>query len=665
MNNRVKSTSPILCALATTVAIAAALTLAALTLAAPAVAARWHSAPTKLPGGMAVSRVDSRPYRWVSSALKTTRAGRAPRARLAVRIQGLPARAWPSIVVKGPQKYHRTLRKSAKLRFRGKGWVTVRAKPVHLGSRTYRPEKQTTRLRARPRTSRTVIVRFRPGVRPVRAPAQPPSRVPAGTSVSRYQMGDIDVSDVWVDGTHGSDRNDGSATHPLRTVTEAWTRIPADRDLTQGVRIQVRSGRYAESMTPNYWENRRGTAKHPIILNAVDGAHTVRFDSDINMYATRYFYLTGIDVIRDQDAFHCERCDHVLVRNVLFDGDASAGGSRSHDLLKVNQSQNIYIEDSEVRGAEDNAIDFVAVQSGHIIGTKVHDAGDWCAYAKGGSAYLTVADNEFYACGVGGFTAGQGTGFEFMVSPWITYEAMGIAVVNNVIHDTENAGLGVQGGYNVLIAYNTLYRVGKRDALLLFQHGSRSCDAYDASVNAAACVGNLNRGGWGTATTGGEWVPNRHVFVYNNVIANPSGYESRWQQLSVHAPASPPARSHIMAPSVADDDLRIVGNVIWNGGAGKELGIGDGTGCRSNNPTCNPTQIIRDNRINTLAPAFRNASGGDFVPIGALASLSATAIPDFGWGDVPLGAPAGSNVTAVPAARDGQPRDHWGRPGAY
>lgn len=512
-----------------------------------------------------------------------------------------------------------------------------------------------------------VIVRFRrTSTSGFDTPPGATSHVPAGSSVERYRIGDIDVAEIWVDGGHGSDRNDGSSGRPLRTVSEAWARIPANRGLTQGIRIQIRSGRYSESMTPNYWEHRWGTASHPIVLNAVDGAHTVRFDGDINMFDSRYFYLTGVDIIRDQDAFHCEQCDHVLIRDALFDGDASVSdGSRSHDLLKINQSQDIYIEDSEVRGAEDNAIDFVAVQSGHILGTRVHDAGDWCAYAKGGSAYLTVADNEFYDCGVGGFTAGQGTGFEFMVSPWITYEAMGIAVVNNVIHDTENAGLGVQGGYNVLLAYNTLYRVGKIDSLLLIQHGSRSCDAYDASDSTTACSGNLNRGGWGTATTGGEWVPNRHVFVYNNVIANPSGYESRWQQISVHGPASPPGRSHMPNPSLADDDLRIVGNVIWNGPPNKELGIGDGSGCRSINPTCNATQLVVDNRINTVTASFRDAASGDFTPTGLLATEKAAAIPEFGWADVPLGAPAGSTWSAVPRTRAGLVRDGWGRPGAY
>jgi hypothetical protein len=37
---------------------------------------------------------------------------------------------------------------------------------------------------------------------------------------------------------------------------------------------------------------------------------------------------------------------------------------------------------------------------------------------------------------------------------------MRLKVVNNVIHDVSGAGLGVWGVYDVLMAYNTLVRVG-------------------------------------------------------------------------------------------------------------------------------------------------------------------------------------------------------------
>ena len=135
------------------------------------------------------------------------------------------------------------------------------------------------------------------------------------------------------------------------------------------------------------------------------------------MYGVSHFALIGVDIIREGDAFHCEMCDHILLR----DSELS-GGTGAHETVKINQSQFVYIEGSDIHGADDDAIDFVAVQYGHVSGNRIHDARDWCMYAKGGSAYLTFSGNEVFDCGTGGITAGQGTGFEFMTAPWLNYE---------------------------------------------------------------------------------------------------------------------------------------------------------------------------------------------------------------------------------------------------
>jgi hypothetical protein len=45
-----------------------------------------------------------------------------------------------------------------------------------------------------------------------------------------------------------------------------------------------------------------------------------------------------------------------------------------------------------------------------------------------------------------------------MQNPWLEYEGYGMKLTNNVIHDVWGAGLGVAGGYSILIAHNSLYR---------------------------------------------------------------------------------------------------------------------------------------------------------------------------------------------------------------
>jgi hypothetical protein len=263
----------------------------------------------------------------------------------------------------------------------------------------------------------------------------------------------------------------------------------------------------------------------------------------------------------------------------------------AHETVKVNQSTHIYIEDSRIGGADDNAIDFVAVQDGHIVGNRVFGAGDWCGYVKGGSASILVDSNEFHDCGTGGFTAGQGTGLQFMSTPWLHYEAYDIRVVNNIVHDTEGAGLGVSGGYNVLVAWNTLYRVGTRSHVLEAGFGARSCDAADVASELTACESRLAAGAWGTTVVddGDNFVriPNNHVFLLNNVVFNPEGAGSQWQHFQI-AGAAPGGATGPGVPvsSRGDNDVRIAGNVIWNGPSGHPLGVGGDAGCPASHATC-------------------------------------------------------------------------------
>ena len=357
-----------------------------------------------------------------------------------------------------------------------------------------------------------------------------------GTSngaVTPYETGAFSGTDVWVDPVAGDDAADGrSRSTALRSVAAAWQRIPAGVPLDVGMRIMLAPGTYPVDGSVNYWEDKHGTASAPIVLEAADGPHTVTFEADMNVFDVSYLYVLGVDIVRDGDAFHCERCDHVLIRDAELSGatDPSSGGG-AHETVKVNQSQHIYIERSDIHGADDNAIDFVAVQYAHVIDSRIHGALDWCMYAKGGSAYIDVAGNEVFDCGTGGITAGQGTGFEFMSAPWIRYEAYGVRITDNVIHDIEGAGLGVNGGFDVLLADNTLYRVGARSHVIEIVHGRRGCDGI-----VDACAAHLAAGGWGTTGEEQGVIPSRHVYVYDNVVVNPDGAGSQWQHFQIDAP---------------------------------------------------------------------------------------------------------------------------------
>ena len=456
-------------------------------------------------------------------------------------------------------------------------------------------------------------------------------------SSSAYDIGSPSLTEYYVDPASGDDDNNGtSRSAPKKSVTAIWNDLRENQEIASGVRINLLPGTYTSNHLPNYWENRIGTATKPIIMRALDGFGTVSLTRDINMAGVSYFYLIGVSIQNRTtggygDAFHCERCNHILLRGNSFNGapsGRSAGGDVAHETIKFNQSQYIYIENNNIQGADDNGIDWVAVQYGHIRGNRIHDTDGWCAYVKGGSSYILIESNFAYNCGEGGITAGQGTGFEFMTSPWTRFEANYIKIVNNVIHDISGAALGINGGYGILVAHNTAYKVGTRSHLMEVVYGERSCDG-----DTATCSSLQAAGGWGPTATGSDNnqpIGNQDVIIANNIFYNPAGTVSGSQHFAIYGPRTPTAAG-IPSPQRTDTGLKINGNIIWNGTTAVPLGIEDSDqGCQSGNPTCTESLIRANNTINTSEPDFLTPSSEDFRPStgGRISGISSVAISD-------------------------------------
>lgn len=489
--------------------------------------------------------------------------------------------------------------------------------------------------------------------------------VPA--TVAPYDIGTPAWTEIWVDPVGGDDNRTGaSRSLALRTLNAAMARVPAGTELaTTGFRIMLTPGTYQRTQVPIWIENRWGTRNCPIMIQAADGPGTVVLPN-MDLFGCRYFYMDGLTIRDAADPLHFASSRNVLMRNLTIEG-LGTGYGRPKETLKVNQSQYVYLENCTISGAWDNAVDYVGVQYGHVIDSRISGAEDWAMYAKGGSAYLTISDNVFSDSGTGGFTAGQGTGYEFMTSPWLHYEAYDIKFVNNIVRDTWGAGVGVNGGYNVLIAGNTFYRVGSRSHAMEFVFGGRTVDG-----DTAQAVIHQQAGGWGPTQVGwdyGQPIPNKHVYVYNNILYNPAGFRSQWQHFQVDGPRTPSAGSNIPSPALADDDVRVAGNIIWNGPADLPLGVGDGGGGAPSNPTMNETQLRRDNAINTVEPQFVNAAAGDFRPVagGSIYQFQALTVPNFQWADAPTrpAVPAGNPSNALTIDRAGAARTATSPPGAY
>jgi hypothetical protein len=506
----------------------------------------------------------------------------------------------------------------------------------------------------------------------------PPTRLRAGAGGPRYNIGTPTLQDVWVDPVSGNDdttngQRGTTRTSAFQTLLAAWRSLPTGTLSGTGYRIRLLPGTYRGA----YLEGPRyGSTQFPILIEPADGPGTVSFvntpadrSGQISILDSRYVYLQDFTIRTDTttpeeagDVFQCERCDHLLLRRMTFSG---LRRNAQTENIKINQSQYVYIEDSSVSGAGDNALDMVAVQYGHVVGTQFADAIDWCVYVKGGSAYLQIESNLFTRCGTGGFTAGQGTGFQFMIAPWLQYEAYDIKVVNNIIHDVEGAGLGVNGGYNILLAYNTIYRSGSRDHAIEVLPGRRGCDGNRADL----CQPLLNQGGWGTLGQEEQFIPNKNVFIYNNLIYNPSDAAPITQIIDVRGPVTPPTGSGAPDPARSDDNLVVRGNVIWVQPSNVLLGVEDpAQGCQPGNATCTATQLQADNTINGSEPELADPARGDLRPRtgGNLLSSTTLSIPAFAGGDLPNGSiPVGTLTNSVPTDYNGSVRNAGTPPGAY
>ncbi len=466
---------------------------------------------------------------------------------------------------------------------------------------------------------------------------------------------------IHVDPVRGKDAWPGATTiRPKRTLTAAWNSIPIRRALTRGVTIRLAPGTYAPTATPNYWESRWGTRSAPIVIESRTGiASSVRLPS-INMFGARFLTLQDVTIQSKFDPFHCEQCADIVVRNSVIAGIGDPRRDQGpQETIKVNQSTNVSLVGNDISGATDNAIDFVAVQGGLVARNRIHRARDWCTYVKGGSASIVLEQNHVHDCGTGGITAGQGTGLEFMSAPWVRFEAYDIAIRSNVIHDIEGAGFGVNGGYDVVVAHNSMQRVGERDHVIEVVFGERSCDG-----NATACAARIVAGGWGPSAPGGDpvYVGNRGVRIANNLVVNPSPYRSQFTHFAIYQPRLLPVNGTGPNPAVADDDLRITGNVIANGPADLELGVGPDQGCQDTNPTCNAAQLRADNSINAGAVDATDLLGA-LTPGAALLNATVPGIPAFAWDDTTV--PAGTIPNDVTTDRDGRVRTGTAPVGAY
>ena len=480
---------------------------------------------------------------------------------------------------------------------------------------------------------------------------------------------------------------------PLRSLTEAWARLPVSTTTT-GYRLNLLPGIYPCEPLPedinnciNYFANRWGTYAYPIMIQALNGFGSVTIRGGLNFNNIRYVYLQNLDLrgggplptnVSGNNLLHIEQGDHLLLRGLTLLGPNCSNDTCNNlqEVLKVNQTQYLFVENNVIGGAWHSSVDYFVVQYGHFLNNEIHTAGQWCMYIKGGSAYLDIAGNEFHHCQLG-FQSGQAANLAVMRSPWFHYETYGIKFVNNLLHDIPGVGLSAAGAYNTLFAYNTLYKVGistdQGYPLVSMTYGERNCTPIDEIPNVIAnCPLLVATGAWGPVmeTISLQAIPNRNVYIFNNLFYNPVPGQTLYSQFDIPGPITPPLGfQNIPSPTTVDNNLVIAGNVIWNGPQNHPLGVEDSDrGCTPTNPSCNLTQLLADNAFHSLEPVLVNPSTGNYQLTAASAAslgIVTKSIPNFTWEAFTPSVPSGELSNQVLFDRAGFPRQMPGIPGAY
>ncbi|EFN57900.1 hypothetical protein CHLNCDRAFT_141944 [Chlorella variabilis] len=451
--------------------------------------------------------------------------------------------------------------------------------------------------------------------------------LPDGKPYSIGQL--VDPVIIWVDPNTGVDqgRTGTNPALPLKTFKAAWAKVPAKP--TRPHRIRIKSGTFNQAQVGEWLEFKNGTYKAPIIVEAAAGA-TVNFNAYVSVRFCRYLYFIGIRINfgGDSDGDHPFHAEGVtgLLMRKVRVRGKATGTPSTREVVKFNQCKGVYVEQCDFAVATDNAIDAVAVQ-----------------------------------------------------------------IYNNIIYDLDEApAISVYGGYNILVAHNTLYRVGSDgSSLFSIRQGLRSCDDDIPEQ----CTAYMAAGGWGQPGGQAEWsqisIPNRNVIIANNLAVQPPAHKPILFHFAVgafyvleplpycHEYSEGPCTLPAGLPTTvsADKGLVIRGNVIWDGPVDDNLGIHDepgwqSGGCRNSHPTCNKDFVRANNDINnqTQQPQLVNPAGGNFrLTPGSLPFFSKLwTIPKWAqWAPGGPSTPAGNLTNTILFDKEGAPRTGgYNAPGA-
>lgn len=444
------------------------------------------------------------------------------------------------------------------------------------------------------------------------------------------QAKQTDLPTIWLDPRNGSDTANGS--EPSRAVgsfARAWQLAMQVREDGKAQAVNILPGIVP---TPHWLE---GNALARSVWRAVEPGSVV-LSGGLDL--ARASGLTFENVIIWAGGDHPNHNDNVLhladSRDVrLYKCTLHGYRPGAKEIIKANQVDGLTIEECQLSESVQTGIDLMVCRNVQVLNNNIFNCDTWGIYAKGGSSLVSIINNQIQNCGFG-ISAGEGSGLGFLgkFPAFMKYECYGFTARGNQLTNIPGHGLGVQGAFNSLFADNQLENVAYGEAGYgLFYAGFGNRVWFGEPDLAAQVQANLRNGAWGSPNPNEHIpIPARHSWFYNNRARNQQ--PTKYGHFVIHGT---PERAGYFTLNEktkrlrVDADLRIKGNVIWDGGAEHPLGMESQAwtpagyhGAQPNNKSANETLIRKQNTF-------------DLDPLSATKLPRAWRVPEFAWDDAP------------------------------
>lgn len=282
---------------------------------------------------------------------------------------------------------------------------------------------------------------------------------------------------------------DGSASAPFATLSAAVAKAQP------GTRILVEGSLTASTYTTNL----SGSAAAPIWISGKPGAQI----GPLTLEGAEYVVVEDLELIGTSKGhvLHFFSAKHLLFRKLKVH-KAGLG------CMKGSQTTNAYVEDSEMWDAGKQSshpiLDFVGVNTGHIVRSKFHQGPGVMIMLKGGTSDMLFAWNEVYDQSSPGnvLALGQSTGPQFFFPLDSAYEGLRIVAFANVIHDVTGAPFAFEGCKDCAAVHNTAFKVTGAQ-LLRFLPGKAGQTSGATISKSTGCrfSGNIIVGGKASGAT--------------------------------------------------------------------------------------------------------------------------------------------------------------------